>query len=470
MMMGAKHLLVLGGGVGGYTAAFLAADLGMEVTLVEADERLGGVCLHRGCIPSKAFLHLARLIVETREAKACGLDFASPRIDLDAMRRWKNQVVTRLADGVATLGKQRRVRWVNGRGVFRDSHTLVVNGNEEVRFDQAIVAVGSSPLIPAGFAKAKGDTRIMDSTGALELQDIPEQLLVIGGGYIGLEMGTVYAALGSRVTVVEMTDGLLPGVDRDLVRLLQARLKNRFAEIRLNTRVDELVPDAGGVRATLFADGVLSQNVFDRVLVAVGRRPNSIGLGLEHTRVELDANGFVRVEAGQRTADPDIFAVGDITGGALLAHKAAHEARLAVETIHQGTPAKPLGTIPAVVFTDPEIAWCGLSETQARIEGKKVSIAKFPWGASGRAVTLGCADGATKLILDPETERVLGVGIVGTGAGELIAEGVLAVDQAMTASQLADCIHAHPTLSETLMESAEVFLGTATHFYRKKPN
>lgn len=464
--MTVKNLLIVGAGPGGYTAAFLAAEMGMKVTLVDHSMQPGGVCLHRGCIPSKTLLHLAKLITETRQAKSWGLDFGEPQIDLPAIRNWKSQVVNQMANGLLTLSKQRKLTLVSGHAVFKDSHTVIVSGKEVLRFDHAILSVGSSPVMPREFSSIKSE-RLMDSTSALELQEIPKRLLIVGGGYIGLEMGTVYSALGSRVTVVEMLDGLLTGVDRDLVRLLQNRLNKEFEAILLKTKVVSLLETEQGLTARLEGDGTSSEQTFDRVLVSIGRRPNSGAIGLENTKVEIDGHGFVRVGKGQLTSDPAISAIGDIVGGVMLAHKASHEAKVAVESLAGGSEM-PESVIPAVVFTDPEIAWCGLTETGAKSEGKEIVVAKLPWGASGRATSLGRNDGATKLILEPHTDRILGVAIVGVGAGELIAEGALAVNMGAKASDLMATIHPHPTLSETLMESAEVYFGKATHFYKKK--
>jgi dihydrolipoamide dehydrogenase len=467
-------LVVIGAGPGGYAAAFHAADLGLKVTLVNSDPKPGGVCLHRGCIPSKALLHAARVVGESEEAKAWGLTFAKPKIDLDVMRRWKQGVLDTLAGGVATLCRRRGVELRRARATFLDSQTLQLDDPEgkpggkpeQLRFEHAIVATGSSPAMPRLFQI--GDPRVMDSTGALELEDAPESLLVVGGGYIGLEMGTVYAALGSRVTVVELTDGLLPGVDRDLVKPLQDRLAKRFAAIHLNTKVEGLAARKEGIEATLSGAGAAAgaKPLFDRVLVSIGRRPNSQGLGLEKTRVEVDERGFIKVDRRQRTADEHILAIGDVAGEPMLAHKASREGKVAAEVL-AGEPAEFDNiAIPAVVFTDPEIAWCGLTETQAKAEGRAVDVARFPWAASGRALTLGRTEGATKLVIDPATERVLGMGVVGCGAGELIAEGVLAVEMGAVARDLAESIHAHPTLSETTGGAAEFFYGMATDLYR----
>jgi dihydrolipoyl dehydrogenase len=465
--MNSKHLLVLGAGPGGYTAAFLAADLGMKVTLVDAHPKPGGVCLQRGCIPSKALLHIAKIINESRHAQAFGLDFGEPKIELDKLKNWKNDVVQKMSNGLTQLCKQRDVNFINGKGVFKDSNTLEISGKEQVTFDHCILAVGSRPVMPELFSGL--GPLVMDSTSALKLNEIPEKLLVVGGGYIGLEMGSVYEALGSQVTVVEMTDGLLPGVDRDLVRPLQARLRKGFESILLNTKVTSVAEDSGGVRVKLeAADGVKEDN-FDRILVSVGRRPNSPGLGLENTNVELDEMGFVKINAQQRTADHSIWAIGDVSGGAMLAHKASDDAHFAVETISGQASGGGKKTMPAVVFTDPEIAWCGLTETECLEINQKVNISKFPWGASGRAQTFGRPDGMTKLIIEPGTDKILGVGIVGAGAGELIAEAVIAIEMGATVKDLASAIHPHPTLSETLKEAAEVYLGKSPHIY-KKPN
>lgn len=459
------HLVVLGAGPGGYTAAFQAADKGMNVTLVDSHPRQGGVCLHRGCIPSKTLLHLARLITETREAKKRGLNFSEPEIDLVAMRRWKDQVIGKMASGLDSLCKQRGVKVVRGHGVFVDSHTLKVDGKQALTFDHAILAVGSVPAIPPSLDLKS--PRIMDSTSALEFEEIPARLLIIGGGYIGLEMGTFYAALGSNVTVVEMLDGLLPGVDRDLVRPLQARLKKEFEQIILNAKVESLEEKASEIKVNFDGDVNHKEQQFDRILISVGRIPNSRGLGLENTRVKVDGNGFVVVDQQQKTDDPSIMAIGDVVGGAMLAHKASYEAKIAVEVLAGEAVQFDSKAVPAVVFTDPEIAWCGLTEEAARASGKTVNVARFPWLASGRATTLDRNDGLTKLILEPQTERILGVGVVGSGAGELIAEGVLAVEMGATARDLAKAIHPHPTLSETLMEAAEVALGKAVHIYKR---
>jgi dihydrolipoamide dehydrogenase len=463
------HLAVLGAGPGGYPAAFLASELGMHVTLIDTEENPGGVCLYRGCIPSKALLHVARVQHEVSEAAEFGLHFGKPEIDLDALRDWKRRVVAKLTSGLGTISRARKVEYVRGRGRFVDPHTLrVANDGElvEVGFDFAIVATGSSPAIPGPLRV--DSPRVWDSTVALELREVPRRLLVVGGGYIGLELGSVYATLGSAVTVVEMTNGLLPGADRDLVDVLRKSIAPRFAEILLGTRVTNLEDTGNEVRATLVGADVDETRAYDAVLVAVGRRPNSADLGLEHTKVIVDDRGFVATNAQRRTAEPSIFAIGDVAGEPMLAHKATHEARAAVEAIAGEPSAFDPAAIPAVVFTDPELAWTGLTENSAREHAIDVEIVKFPWAASGRAVTLDRTDGLTKLILEPGTERVLGAGIVGVHAGELIGEATLAVELGARADDLRFTIHAHPTLSETLMEAAETFFGQSPHYVARR--
>jgi len=463
-------LVVLGGGPGGYAAAFLAADLGMDVTIVEKDPRLGGTCLLRGCIPSKALLHVGRVVAEAREMEEWGVRFGTPTVDIDAVRARKEKVIAALTGGLGQLARRRNVNVVQGQARFTASNTLEValdaGGSETLSFDHCILASGSRPArIPAFDI---GSPRVMDSTGALELADIPESLLVIGGGYIGLEMGTVYAELGSRVSVVELTDGLLPGADRDLVKPLHKRLTNLFEAIRLQTKVVRLEDRGEGIE--VFFDGPEGETsqVFSRVLVAVGRRPNSDGIGLENTGVVIDSKGFVGVDAQQRTADPSILAIGDVCGEPMLAHRASHQGKVAVEALH-GEPAlfEPRA-IPAVVFTDPEIAWAGLTEHEAAATGREVEISRYPWAASGRAHALGRTDGLTKMLVDPETDTVLGVGIVGPGAGELIAEAALAIEMGCSARDLSETIHPHPTLGETVAFSAENYFGVATEIYRPR--
>jgi dihydrolipoamide dehydrogenase len=465
------NIAVVGAGPGGYAAAFLAADLGMSVTLIDPEVNPGGVCLYRGCIPSKSLLHIAKLIEESHEATKWGIEFGAPKIDLNRLRSFKENVVKKLTGGLGILSKQRKVKYVQGRAAFENSSTLRVtksDGSEEsLSFDRIILATGSRPAVIPTF---KLDTpRIMDSTGALNLEDIPSTLLVVGGGYIGVELGSVYAALGTRVTVVEMLPGLLPGADRDLVLPLHKRLEKMFDAILLNTTVAAVTDEGSAIRATLKAqDGGTQEKLFDRVLVSVGRKPNSEIPGLDKTQVKVGPKGFIQVNQQLQTGDPSISAIGDVVGEPMLAHKAMHEGRTAVEAIAGHKVAFEPAAIPAVVFTDPEVAWAGLTETQAQNENREVKVAKFPWAASGRAATIDRTEGMTKIIFDPHTERVLGVGIVGVSAGEMIAEGVLAIEMAALAHDVAKTIHPHPTLSETVMNAAEVFFGTATDIYRPK--
>jgi len=465
------QLAVIGAGPGGYAAAFLAADLGMEVTLVETDSRLGGCCLLRGCIPSKALLHVAKTIAEARHLAGWGVTFPDPTVDLDAMRAEKDRVIGTLAGGLKQLSSKRNVQVICARASFQDSQTLRLEpvgpeplGDDRVRFEHCILATGSSPMPLVDLA----GERVMDSTGALELPDVPESLLVIGGGYIGLELGTVYAALGSRVSVVELTDGLLPGVDRDLVGPLHKRLEADFEAIYLRSKVVQNTPKNGSVEVQFEGEAPQSVQRFGRVLVSIGRHPKSEGLGLEKTKVEISRRGFVEVDSRQRTADPHILAIGDVAGQPMLAHKASHQGKVAVEAL-AGEPAvfEPRA-IPAVVFTDPEITWAGLTETETQGQGRRVDVARFPWAASGRAQAAGRTEGVTKWLIDPQNERLLGCGIVGPGAGELIAEAVLAIELGAAVRDLSDSIHPHPTLSETLSAAAEVQLGTATDLYRPK--
>ncbi len=460
---------VIGAGPGGYAAAFQAADLGLRTALIDQDPQLGGVCLLRGCIPSKALLHAARLITEAEEAQAFGIQFGKPQLDLAALRqRIQTAIIGKLTKGVQTLASSRKVDVIHARATFKNATTLTLSGSEsrELSFGHAILATGSRPSIPASFKI--DDPRVMDSTSALELPDIPTRLLVVGGGYIGLELGTVYQALGSEVTLVEALPRLLTGVDSDLVRPLQQRMQRRFKAIRLDTKVEKLEARKDGIAVTVTGQDGSTTEVFDRVLVAVGRRPNSEQLGLDQTKVAVSPQGFVQVDQQRRTAEPTIFAIGDVAGEPMLAHKATHEGLIAARVIAGRQAAFDVVAIPAVVFTDPEIAWCGLTEEAAKASGQAVTIARFPWAASGRATTLGRNDGVTKLVLDAEYGRILGVGICGVGAGELISEGVLAVEMGAVAEDMAGSIHPHPTLSETLMEAAESFHGQPTHIYTSK--
>jgi dihydrolipoamide dehydrogenase len=463
------QLVVLGAGPGGYAAAFLGADLGLKTALVDVEENPGGVCLYRGCIPSKALLHVARVLHEADAARTMGVEFGNPQIKVDTLRAWKEGVVKKLTGGVGQVAKFRKVTYVRGYGTFTDAHTLSValagGGTQSIRFDHAIVATGSRP---AGLPMFTSDSaRVLDSTRALELRDVPKSMLVVGGGYIGLELGSVYAALGARVTVVEMMPGLLPGADRDLVAILEKRVAKTFDRVLVGTKVVEAKEEANGIRVT-FDGAVKEATVYDKVLVSVGRKPNSSGFGLEKTKARVDARGFVEVDHQRRTNEPSIFAIGDVVGEPMLAHKASHEGRVAAEVIAGHKVAFEPRAIPAVIFTDPEIAWCGLTETQAKERGVDVAIAKFPWGASGRAMTIERTDGLTKLVIDPKSERVLGVGIAGTSAGDMISEGALMIEMGALASDVKLTIHPHPTLSETIMEAAEVFYGQSTHVFRPR--
>ena len=464
---------VLGGGPGGYAAAFLAADLGKNVVMIDRDVNPGGVCLFRGCIPSKALLHAAEVIRNAAEAESFGVTFGKPIIDRHKLAAWKQGVVDDLTGGLGQLAKRRGIRYLRGSGKFTSSQTMAVttaDGVATVRYAHAILATGSSPAFPPTLGTSS--PQIWSSTEALELREIPAALLVIGGGYIGLEMATVYAALGSQVTVIEATDWLLPGADRDLVRILAKTLKNHLHDIRLKTAVEELRENGNssgnGIMATIRSGEHYTQEKFDAVLIATGRKPNSSNLGLETTGVTVDARGFVQVNAQRQTTDPNIYAIGDVVGQPMLAHKASHEGRVAAEAICGKATAFDPAAIPAVVFTSPELAWVGITEDEAKAKNVAIETAKFPWGASGRAKTLGGPDGLTKLILEPGTHRLLGCGIVGPGAGELIAEATLAIEMGANAHDLALTIHAHPTLAETLMEGAESLYGTATHIFKPR--
>jgi len=458
------QVAVVGGGPGGYAAAFRAADLGLDVTLIDLDERLGGVCLLRGCIPSKTLLYLTTLIYDARRSEAMGIRFGEPQIDLARVREWKDKVVDRLTNGLVTLSNKRDVQRLQGRAVFESSSALRVSGLQatHVEFEHAILATGSHPTPLPGVEFHEGG-RVMDSTGALDLVDIPNRLLVVGAGYVGMELGSAYAMLGSRVTVVEQAAELLPGADRDLVRPLQRRAKEIFGEIYLKASVSELSEQDGEVKATLAGDVDQTEKTFDRVLVAIGRRPNSADIGLENTRVQVDKRGFVEVDDRQRTADDRILAIGDVVGGMMLAHKAMYEGKIAAEVIAGGPAAFDARAIPAVVYTDPQVTWAGLLENEAKQQGRDVRVTRFPWGASGRALTMGAAEGLTKMVFEPESERILGAGIVGRDAGEMIAEAVLAIEMGAVAADLDLSIHAHPTLSETEEEAAAAFLGHSTH-------
>jgi len=470
-----SELVVLGGGPGGYAAAFLAADEGMEVTIVESESKLGGTCLLRGCIPSKALLHVARVISEVDELRAdWGVSYDQPKIDIDKVRARKEKVIATLSGGLGQLAKRRNVRVIQAKGIFENSTTLRLEGDHEsipaerqLTFGHCVLATGSIPAMPPSFNI--GSDRVMDSTAALNLVDIPESLLIVGGGYIGLEMGSVYANLGSKVTVVELLDGLLMAADRDLVKPLQKRLEHLFDNrIYLNTKVGSMAEVDNQIEVTFEGPGKYGHERFDRVLVSVGRRPVSRGIGLENTKVEVNKAGFAVIDSQQRTADPHIFAIGDVAGEPMLAHKASHEAKVAIEVLLGEAVTFDKAAIPAVVFTDPEIAWAGLTEEEAKKSGRVVDVDVYPWAASGRAQALGRTEGLTKWLVDPETHRVLGCGIVGAGAGELIAEAVLAIEMGCEVRDLTETIHPHPTLSETLMNAGEVHFGTATEIYKPK--
>ncbi len=452
-------VLVVGGGPGGYAAAFRAADLGLDVTLVSDEPRIGGVCLLRGCIPSKALLHVAEVLHLSEEAAEMGISFGEPKIDLDGVREWKDQVVDDLVSGLEQIADRRGVKIVEGRARFDASRRVHVEDAGFIEYQHAIVATGSRPTPLPG---TEFGERIVSSDGALDLPDVPERLLVIGGGYIGLEMGTVYAALGSRVTLVEMLDRLMPNADADLVEPLARRVGELFAGVHLNTKVTEVTQTDAGVEVSFDGDEAPEETTFDRILVAVGRQPNSDSLGLEATDVEVDDDGFILVDDERRTSDERIFAIGDVVGGKLLAHEAMQEGKVAAEVIAGEAAAFDVRAVPAVVYTDPAVAWCGLTEQEAQAQGREVEVARFEWHASGRAKTMGADDGLTKLVIDPETQRVLGWGMVGRNAETMIAEGVLAVEMAAVATDVSLTVHPHPTLSETVQEVAEVLVSGAT--------
>lgn len=455
-------LLVLGGGPGGYTAAFRAADLGLSVTLVDARDTLGGVCLNVGCIPSKALLHAAKALDEARALVELGIEFGEPRVRLDKLRSWKTDLVAKLSGGLAGLARRRKVRVVTGRGEFTGPHRLAVADGPVVNFKQAVIAVGSHPVRLPGLPD---DPRIMDSSAALELKEIPGRLLVVGGGIIGMELATVYAALGSRVTVVELTGGLLPGCDRDLVKPLQERVAARYEAILTDTRLVSADARKDGVHVVLEGPRAAGGQVYDAVLVAVGRRPNGAGIGAERAGLRVDERGFIAVDAMQRTNVPHIFAIGDVVGEPMLAHKAAYEGKVAAEVAAGRKSANDAKVIPSVAYTDPEVAWVGLTETAALRDGVAFESASFPWAASGRALSLGRGEGLTKILVDPQTHALLGVGMVGPQAGDLIAEAALAIELGAEPGDIALTIHPHPTLSETLAFAAEAYEGTLTELY-----
>lgn len=466
-----RKLVVIGGGPGGYPAAFHAADLGLDVTLINKDPHPGGVCLYQGCIPSKALLHVANVITESREAREMGVTFSEPELDINTLRTWKNSVIQRMTSGLGQLAKARKVEYIQGEAVFWDPHTLSVTktdgDTEKVHFEKAIIASGSRPTRVPGFPY--DSSRILDSTSALEIEEIPQNLLVVGGGYIGMELGTVYAALGTKVSVVEMLPHLLSGADKDLVTFLAKRLRDTFEHIMLSTRVIEITKKRKGLAVTFDGKGAPQETMtFDRVLVSVGRKPNSENIGLENTNIQISEKGFIVVDPQRRTTESNIFAIGDVAGEPMLAHKATHEGIVAAQVAAGRKAAFEPHAIPAVVFTDPEVAWVGLTTTEAKEKSIDVKVSKFPWSASGRATTLERNDGLTKLIIDPKTERILGMGITGVGAGDMIAEGALAIEMGANVTDLKMTIHPHPTLSETVMEAADVFFGHSPHFFRPK--
>lgn len=457
-------LLVVGGGPGGYAAAFRAADLGLDVIMVDPNPRPGGACLHAGCIPSKTLLHLTELILDAGRSKHMGITFGAPQLDLPAIRAWKEQVVGSLADGLFFLAKSRGVLLIRGMARFDSSTSIRIVGADisRVRFKKAIIATGSKPIVLPGIAPSPGG-RIMDSAAALKLGDIPEKLLVVGGGYVGLELGSIYAALGSRVTLIEHENRLLKQVDIDLVQPLQRQLSELFEDIFLGIEIKDLTEGKEGVKVSFSRDKDVEQRRFDRILITAGRIANTMELGLEKTQVQLDSHGFIRVNDRQQTDDETLYAVGDVAGGVMLAHKATREGRVAAEVIYGKKSAFDVAAIPAVVYTDPQISWCGLTEQQAIAEDIPCRVQKFPWKYSGRAQSMGMSDGFTKLLTDPDSGRLLGAGITGRNAGELIAEATLAIEMGALAEDLSLTIHPHPSLSETLAEAAEIFQGSPTH-------
>jgi len=464
------EVLVLGSGPGGYTAAFRAADLGKQVVLVERYESIGGVCLNVGCIPSKALLHAAKVIDETKAMREHGIEFGPPQFDLDKLRGWKDRVVKQLTGGLKQLSKQRKVKLVTGVGTFLDPHHLQATAADgsatTIHFEHAVIAAGSQsvnlPFLP-------NDPRIIDSTGALELRGIPEHLLVIGGGIIGLEMATVFHALGAKITVVEMLDSLMAGADKDIVRPFQKTIGKLYENIWLETRVTAVAAQNKGLKVTFEGKHAPEQPlVFDRILSAVGRSPNGKKIAVNQTGVVVDERGFIAVDSQMRTNVPHIFAIGDIVGQPMLAHKATHEGKVAAEVISGMKSHFDARVIPSVAYTDPEVAWVGVTETEAKAQGIKIGIGRFPWAASGRSLSLGRSEGLTKVIFDEMTERVIGAGIVGPNAGDLIAEAALAIEMGCEASDLGATIHPHPTLSETIAFAAETFEGTITDLYLPK--
>ena len=465
------EVAVIGAGPGGYPAAFALADKGKKVTLIDPELNPGGVCLYRGCIPSKALLHAAKVAEEARDAVDFGLSYGEPKIDPGKLFSWKDDVISKLTGGLRTLVKARKVSYVRGRASFTSSSTLRVvtaSGEEkEVLFENAVISTGSvSRRIPG---VDFGSPNVVDSDGALSMGEIPKSLLVVGGGYIGLELGTFFSSLGTEVTVVEMLPGIVQGVDRDLAAVLKKRLDQKFRSIMLKTKLVSINELDNEVQVLFEADGKTFQERYEKVLISVGRVPYTEGLGLENTRVGVDGKGFIETDSQRKTADPAIFAIGDVAGEPMLAHKATYEAKIVAEVITGAKTQYDPRAVPAVIFTDPEIAWCGVTESEARESGMDVNVSKFPWAASGRALTLNRTDGLTKLITHKGAERVIGVGIVGPQAGELISESVLAIEMGATAEDIAFSIHPHPTLTETIMEAAEGIYGASTHIMKRRP-
>ncbi len=465
-----SDVVVLGAGPGGYTAAFMASDLGMSVTLVDPEANPGGVCLHRGCIPTKSLLHVSKMKQEAMKASQWGMTFEAPKVEIDKVREWKDSVINRLTGGLGQLSKARKINYVRGYGHFDSSNTMTISnvdgGTSQLEFKQAIIATGSEPRrLP--FLNYDSE-KILDAKKALELKSIPERLLVIGGGYIGLEIGYIYQALGAKSTIVEMTASLMPGMDPELTKIFENHNKNFYEGILKETKVAKVNELDSHLEVT-FEDKNGEQHTqdFDAIMVAIGQAPSNHSFGIENTKVELADNGFVKVDHQQRTSDENIFAIGDVVGGPLLAHKASYEARIAAEVIAGKKSANDAQVIPAVVYTDPEIATVGISEPEAKAKGLNYKVAKFPWAASGRAIAMGDPTGLTKLIIDADTERILGAGICGKNAGDLISEMALAVEMAATATDIEQTIHPHPTLSETIMETAGAFYGNATHVFQK---
>ena len=462
-------VVVIGGGPGGYAAAFYAASQGLDVILVNVSANLGGTCLNEGCIPSKALIHAAEVLHSAKEAEEFGITFKSKSIDISKLRGWKDTIISTLNKGIASLCDKKNVTFIAGRGYFEDAHCLRVEtqkGQQFIEFKHAIIATGSKAALPAAFDL--GNKRVMTSKEALHLEDVPKNLLVVGGGYIGMELGSVYAALGSKVTLIEALEGILLGADKDLVRPVMKKAESLFDRMLFNTKISKLATKGKTIEVHYSKNDEKITECFDKVLVSVGRLPNSEDLGLENTAIKTDDKGFIVVDSTLKTAENHIYAIGDVAGGILLAHKASKEAVIAVESICSRRVTKDSMVIPCVVFTDPEVAWCGVTEQEAREQGLDVEVSKFSWAASGRALSLNRTDGLTKLILDKQTERVIGAGIVGPGAAELIAEACLAVTNGLHVKDITQTVHAHPTLAETVMEAGELFYGHSAHAYNPK--